>query len=331
MKKISIKQIVVFLLIVSILLVLFYYVFQILTGKEQDLAYFFLVNLLPFLFIATVDFLIIRALSTHLKVRGIIIQITLSLLGTSLFAVLVIMFINFLFFGFSAFSFSPEILKSTIFTLLWNSAVVLLIEIYLYNQRQIEAEKRIALIEKEKLQYQYATLKAQINPHFLFNSLNVLASLAYENAEKTNLFAKKMSSVYRYVLLTSDRPMVTLREELEFLEAYLFLEKVRFEENLQVTILNQAESSRKVIPVSLQLLVENAVKHNIATLNQPLRLEISITKNEIVVSNNLQVRASVESEGFGLKNLKKQYALHNKTVDILKTATEFTVKLPFLD
>ena len=76
-------------------------------------------------------------------------------------------------------------------------------------------------IEKEKIQYQYETLKAQINPHFLFNSLNVLSSLAYSDAEKTNLFAKKLSGVYRYLLLTNNRPMVTLKEELAFLESYL--------------------------------------------------------------------------------------------------------------
>ena len=111
----------------------------------------------------------------------------------------------------------------------------------------------------------------------------------------------------------------------------MLLEKIRFEDNLQISITNQADLSREVIPVSLQLLVENAVKHNIAASNQPLTVKIEITEKEIMVSNNLQLRATVDGEGVGLKNLQKQYALYNKTIDIVKTETEFKVTLPFLD
>ncbi|SFJ34630.1 Histidine kinase [Myroides guanonis] len=331
MKKINKEHIFAFVIIVITLLVVFYYVFQTLTGKEKNFTQFILINLLPCTFITVIDFLIVHTIYKYLKVRNIYLHVTLDLLISSVFSVLVVFLINFAFSGFSTFNSNPEILKSSIFIILWNSIVVLLIEIFFYSQRQIDAEKTIAIIEKEKIQYQYETLKAQINPHFLFNSLNVLASLAYEDAEKANLFTKKMSSVYRYVLLTSERPTVTLKEELAFLDAYVFLEKIRFGNNLQISLINQADLSKEIIPVSLQLLVENAVKHNIATVNKPLTVKVEITENEITVSNNLQPRASVEGGGIGLKNLQKQYALNNKAIDVLKTETQFIVKLPFLD
>ena len=145
------------------------------------------------------------------------------------------------------------LLKMSLPVVLWNSMIVLLIEIFFYQQSQMEAEKKLAIIEKEKIQYQYETLKAQINPHFLFNSLNVLSSLAYSDAEKTNLFAKKLSGVYRYLLLTNNRPMVTLKEELAFLESYVFLEKIRFEDTLFIEIDEyDLYGTRLIIPVSLQ-------------------------------------------------------------------------------
>ena len=196
----------------------------------------------------------------------------------------------------------------------------------------MEAEKKLAIIEKEKIQYQYETLKAQINPHFLFNSLNVLSSLAYSDAEKTNLFAKKLSGVYRYLLFTNNRPVVTLKEELAFLESYVFLEKIRFEDTLFIEIDEyDLYGTRLIIPVSLQLLVENAIKHNIATLKNPLIVRIGFTGEGIMVSNNLQLRSSVDRGGVGLGNLEKQYALYDKAIDIVKNATEFVVRVPFLE
>ncbi|MEJ5102692.1 sensor histidine kinase [Chryseobacterium sp. MYb328] len=331
MKKIDKKHSIAFVLIVTILLVCFYYMFQILTGKERNFWDFFVINLLPFVGIALMDFLIINIIYKYLKIRNIYLHVALDLFISSLFSVFVIFLVNLSLLGISAFKNSPDIIKSGIFILLWNSIVVLLIEIFFYNQQQMDAENKIAIMEKEKIQYQYDTLKAQINPHFLFNSLNVLSSLAYEDAEKANLFAKKMSGVYRYLLLTNERPLVTLQEELAFLDSYIFLEQIRFGNNLRVEVVNKAELNRKVIPVSLQLLVENAVKHNITTAGSPLTIHIEITEDRITVSNNLQLRTTADRGGVGLKNLQKQYSLYNKTIEVIKTDTEFIVKLTFLD
>ena len=192
--------------------------------------------------------------------------------------------------------------------------------------------QRIDELASSTLQSELKFLKKQINPHFLFNSLNVLSSLAYSDAEKTNLFAKKLSGVYRYLLLTNNRPMVTLKEELAFLESYVFLEKIRFEDTLFIEIDEyDLYGTRLIIPVSLQLLVENAIKHNIATLKNPLIIRIGFTDEGIMVSNNLQLRSSVDRGGVGLGNLEKQYALYDKAIDIVESTTEFVVRVPFLE
>lgn len=331
MKNVNKKHIISFVLIVAILLVFFYYAFQTLTGKEKNFSQFFIINLFPCVFIAFIDFLIINAVYKYFKIHNIYLHITLDLFISSLFSILVIILGNLMLGGPSILDGDPEIMKSTIFIVLWNSIIVLLIEIFFYNQRQIEAENKMAVMEKEKIQYQYETLKAQVNPHFLFNSLNVLASLAYEDTEKANLFAKKMSGVYRYLLMTNEHPTVSLKEELKFLDSYIFLEKIRFENNLLIKLNNTTDGNRKVIPVSMQLLLENAVKHNITTSNHPLTVHIEISEEGITVTNNLQLRKTADHGGVGLKNLQKQYALYNKAIRIIKTDHSFIVKMPFLD
>lgn len=162
---------------------------------------------------------------------------------------------------------------------------------------------------------------------------NVLASLAYQDAEKTNLFVKKLAEVYRYLLTTHDRQTVSLEEELQFTEAYLYLENIRFGEVLQVCLRGSHDVQKhlQVIPASLQMLVENAIKHNTATMKSPLIIHIVIGQEGINVSNNLQLRSYVRTKnGMGLANLRNQYTLHGKELVIKKTEREFMVEMPFL-
>lgn len=217
--------------------------------------------------------------------------------------------------------------------MLCNAIIVLLIGIYLYGKRQMESRQRLALMEQEKTRYQFETLKNQINPHFLFNSLNVLASLTYQDADKTNLFVKKLAEVYRFLLTTHNRHTVSLEEELHFTETYLYLEDIRFGEALQVSISGDRnmQSHHEVIPASLQMLVENAIKHNTATTKSPLIVRIAIRKNGIIVSNNLQLRSYVGTKnGMGLANMRNLYALHGKELSVWKTETDFVVEMPFI-
>lgn len=218
-------------------------------------------------------------------------------------------------------------LTITLTFILWNSIVVLGVELYVYHRSVLEKEMQLARLEKEKAAYQFEALKQQINPHFLFNSLNALASLAYQDAEKTNLFAKKLSTVYRYLLQTADKHTVTLREELSFLRTYLYLEDIRFGSAMQVAIdIPDQLLSMRIVPVSLQLLVENALKHNIATEEKPLRISIYARDTELIVTNNLQPRGEVASNKKGLRNLSRQCEACGIAIAIERSKEAFTVR-----
>jgi LytS/YehU family sensor histidine kinase len=324
------KLIFSFILVITISLFFFLLTLGIFS-KELKVSLFFqfFINLPICIAIGFIDFGIINGIHKKFKHKSTTFRIITNLILTVSSAILLSIATNYILSVVSTFHFN--LLQASLPLALWNSLIVLVIELFFYNQRQTEAEKKLAITEKEKIQYQYETLKTQINPHFLFNSLNVLSSLTYQDPEKANLFTKKMSGVYRYLLLTNSRSTVTLQEELSFLKSYLFLEQIRFEDALFVNITNEeAHLSKKVIPVSIQLLVENAIKHNIATTKSPLKIQISITDKGIVVSNNLQLRSSVDKGGVGLENLQKQYALHNKKIDILQKDMEFIVKPPFI-
>ncbi|NDW08520.1 sensor histidine kinase [Dysgonomonas sp. 520] len=319
-----------FVLIISFLLFIFLLMSFAWEGKysqERVLSNFFF-NLPSWLLMGASDYFVIKLLSNKIKWKNDTVRIMTGLVLNNLFIILLFLVAHYFILS-TGYSY---ITRYIIPLCIWNSIIVFLIEIFRYSRKQVEIEKRLATIEKEKIQYQYETLKAQVNPHFLFNSLNVLSSLAYQDAEKTNLFAKKMSGVYRYLLLTNDRPVVTLREELAFLESYIFLEQIRFEDALFVEIVNdESQLNRKVIPVSLQLLVENAVKHNITTTHSPLTIRIVIGNEGITVSNNLQLRSSVDKGGVGLKNLQRQYALYQKSIDVEQTGGDFIVRIPFME
>lgn len=214
---------------------------------------------------------------------------------------------------------------------LWNLMVTLGIELFFYYGEQAETSRRLAVMEKEQAEYRFRRLKEQINPHFLFNSLNTIAALAYEDADSTNRFAKKLSSVYRYLLQTQDRQTVELSEELQFVDNYVYLEQIRFDGLLQVERMFEANPINvQVIPASVQMLVENAVKHNINTKESPLEIEIRVDNSGITVSNNIQSRPLVHSGGVGLANLKRQYKFFGKEIEVGNDGSRFSVFLPFI-
>jgi len=325
------RYIIFFIIVIAISLFAFEHMYSLIGRNDSQISLTtqFLINLPVCIIIGFIDFFIINATYKNIRYKSDTIRVITNLILTNLFAISLSLITNYVLSIFMSHSF--ELLRISLPLILWNSVIVLLIEIFFYNQRQIEAEKKLAIIEKEKIQYQYETLKAQVNPHFLFNSLNVLSSLAYKDADKTNLFAKKMSGVYRYLLLTNSKSTVTLKEELQFLESYIFLEQIRFENALFVEISgNDSNLNREVIPASLQLLVENAIKHNITTASSPLVVKVIITDEEIIISNNLQLRTSVDKGGVGLKNLQRQYALYEKEIKVIETDTNFTVKIPYI-
>lgn len=302
-------------------------------GQENNLITQFLINFPITLVLVFVDVLIIKAVNKKFTYgRYIYFVVILDLILTSAFVGIVNIGINFLFLSYRDISFSGvDYLGSAAIAILANCIVVLMIEVFLYNRKQLEAEKRAMAAEKEKIQYMYDTLRSQVNPHFLFNSLNTLSSLIYENQDKANTFTKKLSGLYRYTLSLNERKCVSLSEELSFLESYLYLMQVRFDTALIVKIERAVSNNDgRLIPMSIQLLVENAVKHNIITKTHPLIIDILTDDNGVAVSNNLQPKDAKDKTGFGLKSLQEQYALHFKSIKIIKEKDTFTVRVPFL-
>jgi len=204
--------------------------------------------------------------------------------------------------------------------------------IYFYNKYQknrIKEQKVIASTASAK----FDALKNQLDPHFLFNSLNVLTSLIDENPDNAQKFTTSLSKVYRYVLEQKNKDLVTVDEELEFARTYMALLKMRFEDSLIFEIPEHASNPEsKVVPLSLQLLLENAVKHNIVTSNKPLHIKIYESERSLIVENNLQVKQVVKkSSGVGLNNIKQRYnLLSTRQVNINQQANRFAVAIPML-
>jgi len=180
---------------------------------------------------------------------------------------------------------------------------------------------------------QFDALKNQLDPHFLFNSLNVLTSLIEENPENAQKFTTSLSQVYRYVLEQKNKELVTVDEELNFAKTYVRLLKMRFEESIVFEIPEKANNPEaKVVPLSLQLLLENAVKHNIVNTSNPLHIKIYESQGNLVVENILQPKEVLKkSSGVGLANIKQRYSLlTNKPVIINRSASHFSVAIPML-
>jgi sensor histidine kinase YesM len=204
--------------------------------------------------------------------------------------------------------------------------------VYFYNRAQknkIKEQKVIAGTASAK----FDALKNQLDPHFLFNSLNVLTSLIEENPDKAQKFTTSLSKVYRYVLEQKNKELVTVDEELNFAKTYMSLLKMRFEDSIIFELPEQSSNPEaKVVPLSLQLLLENAVKHNMVTSSKPLHIKIYEDGNHLVVMNNLQPKQIVKkSSGVGLENIKQRYnLLTERKVYINQRDTDFAVAIPML-
>lgn len=218
--------------------------------------------------------------------------------------------------------------------------IALLISAFLHAKGFMEELKKTSKKEvvEQKLiaksaNAQFESLKNQLDPHFLFNSLNVLSSLIDENPRQAQKFTASMSKIYRYVLEQKDKELVTVEDELEFAKTYCELLKTRFEDSVDFIFDVKKEDYRRfVVPLSLQLLLENCIKHNFATSSKPLIIKIYSENDTLCIENNLQVREQIkESSGIGLANIVQRYSLlTKKNVFIEKSDDYFKVKLPVL-
>lgn len=200
-----------------------------------------------------------------------------------------------------------------------------------YKKQWAESEE----LRKARSQAEIQLVKSQINPHFLFNSLNVLSNMVMKDNPDANRFIEEFSKVYRYVLNNHEKEVVELRSELEFIEPYVFLLQQRFSSALEVEInIPEKYNGYYVVPVALQMLIENAVKHNIVSRNKPLRIELHANgKQTLIVRNNLQPRQEVTSSNqIGLQNIIKRYELIGQNdVIVRRTEEHFEVELPLLN
>jgi len=231
---------------------------------------------------------------------------------------------------FSAFQYLPTFLGGSIimFLLLFG-----LEEYKLYNTSIQEKKLQRAREAKELAISKVYAIQHQLNPHFMFNTLNVLSGLMHEDLDKADVFIKKLSEIYRYVLLQTEEIVASLDKEIEFTKAYIYLLKIRFEDKLFVKINIDENMLNWLVPsLTLELLIENAIKHNSLDTYNPLRIEIYIEHENLIVKNNIIPRMdSMKSTGIGIKNLKNRLlALGIDSSRFEATNKFFTATIPLI-
>jgi len=199
-----------------------------------------------------------------------------------------------------------------------------------YKNKQLEAEELLRMHTQAELQ----SIKSQVNPHFLFNNLNVLSALVMKQSQDANHFIEAFSNVYQYILRNQEKELIDLQQELDFLEPYIYLLQHRFPNSIQLNIQIAAEAKQlQVVPVALQMLVENAIKHNIVSPQQPLQIHItSSDKKQLTVANNLQPKRNKAASGnVGLANIDQRYAITTgKHIEVKNDGQQFSVSIPLI-
>jgi two-component system, LytTR family, sensor kinase len=268
------------------------------------------------------------------KIQGLIVFFITGSVFTAIISIAVVLVVSMLLHNFTLSQTIIPLKLNIIYALLVNLLFHLLNAIFFYfreyKTKWVEAEQLKRISAQSELQL----VKSQINPHFLFNNLNVLSALVMQNNQEANKFIEAFSQVYRYILNNQEKELVYLKTELDFIKPYIFLLEKRFSQGLSITIeIPERYENNYIIPASLQMLIENAIKHNIATRVKPLHILLHANgNNTLSVSNNLQLRESVEnSTEVGLQNIMKRYMLvSGKTVLVDKTTDNFKVTLPLL-
>ncbi len=209
---------------------------------------------------------------------------------------------------FSIYAFTFSILGGSFFTFLM---LFIVEESFVYNQAKQKQKLAKEQLEKEQALSKIHALKNQLKPHFMFNTLNVLSGLMHEDLEKADKFIKKLSEIYRYVLFQNEEIVTPLVKEIEFAKAYIYLLEIRFENQIQVSINVEEQKLDWLLPsLSLELLIENAIKHNSLGTHTPMEIEIKIVEDNLVIENSYRPRAdSPTSTGIGIKNLKDRLKL----------------------
>jgi LytS/YehU family sensor histidine kinase len=214
--------------------------------------------------------------------------------------------------------------------------LVLIIEIiyfalysyYSYTSFQIETVRQ----ERKQIELQFKALKSQLSPHFLFNSLNTISSLVFKDKTKAEGFIRKLAEMYQYTLQSYQTQLISLREELDFVNSYQYLLQTRFGTKFQCTIeIDEELLASHIPPLTLQMLLENAVKHNVLSEEDPLKVQVTSDKKYIIVKNNITKKPQkVSSFQIGLKNINARYLLLREEGIAVSNGESFEVKIPLI-
>jgi LytS/YehU family sensor histidine kinase len=226
-----------------------------------------------------------------------------------------------------------DVLVKAFFSTVINLVVFYFYSTTLISNNWIKAVEKNEELKRENLLAKYEALKNQVNPHFLFNSLNTLSGLVEQKPELATEFIRKLSDIYRYVLEQNDKELVPISEELKFVKDYMFLATMRHGEGLKFQSRIPGNQNFQVAPLAIQMLVENAIKHNIVADEMPLAIEIKLEDGFVTVTNNHQRKRTTHpgKKPLGLENLRNRYTyLSDTPVEIIESAETFVVKLPVI-
>ena len=283
--------------------------------------------------IKTIDFLRKKYPWDKQFIKRIIYEFLLTNFNASVIMTILIMLLYIIVPDFHNKKQSIVLFNTVVMAIIVNTIAVSFLEGYYFLKQWrislVQAEK----LKRENIQSQFEALKNQVDPHFLFNSLNTIYSLVDTHPDKAKEFITKFSKIYRYVLNVKENIVVKLSEELDFLRSYYFLQKIRYEENLEIIINIDARKIHYFIPpLSLQLLVENAIKHNIISEKKPLKIQITNNNVFLIIKNNLQAKENIsESTNIGLNNLTERYKLISEiTPKFYIKDNEYIAEIPLL-
>jgi len=216
-------------------------------------------------------------------------------------------------------------------TIFNNTIILLLLEVYYYVTRYRRTQEQLAHQRQQALQYQYDALKAQVNPHFLFNSLNILYSLVQTDQQKSLQFIDALSHMYRYILQKQGNDTVLVSEEMEFLDNYVSVLKMRYVGQFDVVIMGREHiGTHRVVPYTVQLLLENVTKHNVISSRHPMQVIITLDQQGLTMTNPIRPRNAGTSSGIGLRYLRQLYQLHDKQFTTVNDGKTFTAQVQYL-
>ncbi len=263
------------------------------------------------------------------------LRICIQLVSTIIIAIVIstlLTLLSELIFGYNELLIDVLIRNGMIFSVV-NILLMAIFEGWMFFRENKQNKEKTEKLSLELLEMRFEVLKNQIDPHFMFNNLNVLSALIDSNHDKAQQFIEEFSDLYRYVLDTIEKPIVTVAQELKFIQSYIFLQQVRHNEAIMLNdAIPEEIYEARVLPFSLQIVIENAIKHNVADIHKPLKIKLSYENGYIQVENNMQIPISSRSStGIGQNNLMKRYELLSDVLPVFENKGDvYIAKLPLI-